>query len=114
MFEEFSGGYYLSQFYVEPSPTNHPAIHTSAYNHVHESLYGESDGIPPVMKLGDTHMIVESEPGIPQDTLVVPESILEQTRVDNPPSLEEVLLAKREYAQQLLRLGGVTTSNVSR
>ena len=102
MFEPFSDGYYLGRLYVEPGDSDRALIHRRQHERINEEYY---DGtVPPVMKLDRTHLAVNADAGVPADTLVVPESVLDQTNVRNPPSLEEVLLAKESHAQQLFRL----------
>ncbi len=104
MFEEFSGGYYLGRFYVQPGPSDRAVIHSHRHEQVCEALY---DGTGPlVMKLDGTHIAVHGDSGVPEATLLVPDTLFAQTRIRNPPSLEEVLLAKFEYARQLLQLSG--------
>ena len=104
MFEEFSGGYYLGRLYVQPSPDDRAVIQRHQHDRVSDELY---DGeLPLVMKVDDTHVTVHGDSGVPGDTLLVPQSVLEGSQIRNPPSLEEVLLAKAPHARQLLRLRG--------
>lgn len=107
MFEEFSGGYYLGRLYVHPTATDQAVIQRHQYDRVSDELYDED--LPLVMKVDDTHITVHGDTSVPGDTLFLPESVLEQTRIRNPPSLEEVLLAKSAHARQLLRLSGQQT-----
>jgi hypothetical protein len=76
---------------------------------VNEQLYASGDGVertdyPLVMKLGSQHFAVHGDEQVPADTLVVPEPMLEDANVRNPPSLEEVFLAKADHAAQLLSI----------
>lgn len=59
---------------------------------------------PLVMKIGGAHVPVRGEAGIPERTVALPSDWLAATRVKNPPTLTEVLLAKRERVDQLLRV----------
>jgi len=107
MFEQFSQGYYLGRLYVEPSPDERTTMCRDQHERVNEQLYAEADGVerldkPLVMKLGSTHLAVHGEEGVPADTLAIPESLLPDVGVRNPPTLQEVLLAKEERAEQLL------------
>lgn len=110
MFEEFSGGYYLGRLYVEPDEGAATAMCSEQHQQITEYLYGEdapdSPDRPLVVKLGSRHLAVRGEAGVPAGTLAVPEAILADTPVDNPPTLSEVLLAKADRARQLLRLSG--------
>ena len=106
MFEQFSSGYYLGRLYVEPYDGDRAAIHRSHHEQVNEALYGsESDADPLVMKVGSTHLAVHAAEDVPGRTLALPERALSATRVDNPPTLQEVLLAKADRARQLLEFG---------
>ncbi len=107
MFEQFSGGYYLGRLYVEPSSDDTAKMCREQHEHVNEQLYGDTGGItrldnPLVIKLGSTHFAVRGEDGVPADTLTVPESMLDERTVRNPPNWSEVLLAKADHAARLL------------
>jgi len=126
MFEPFSSGYYLGRLYVEPHGGDRPAMHREQHEHVSEQLYAGAgtDGAneeparqperpeqpqrggdqPLVMKIGGTHVPVHGAEGVPERTVALPEDWLEATRLRNPPTLTEVLLAKRERAEQLLHV----------
>ena len=110
MFEEFSGGYYLGRLYVRPSSGDRALLHRHQHEQLNEQLYADGEGVervdaPLVMKLVDAHFPVHGDDGVPADTLAVPEELLEE-RVHNPPTLKEVLLAKADYADRILRLTG--------
>jgi hypothetical protein len=104
MFEQFSSGYYLGRLYVEPYDGDHAAIHRTHHEQVNEQLYESEDG-PLVMKVGSTHLAVHGAEDIPGRTLALPEQALSAAGVDNPPTLQEVLLAKGDRARQLLEFG---------
>ncbi len=111
MFERFSSGYYLGRLYVTPGESETAAISRVQHEWVTEELYADGDGEgaerldrPLVMKVDERHFPVIGAADIPQDTLAVPPSVLEDTRVENPPTLTEVLLAKADRAQQLLAM----------
>ncbi len=111
MFERFSRSYYLGRLYVTPDDRDHAAIHRDQHERVNEQLYATGEGIerldaPLVMKLDSGHFPVLGDESIPANTLAVPESILEGTDVRNPPAVEEVFLASRERADQLLSFSG--------
>jgi len=107
MFERFSRGYYLGRLYVEPSGDEMATMCREQHERVNRQLYASDEGIerldkPLVMKVGSTHLAVHGEDGIPADTLSIPEEVLEDSTVRNPPTLREVLLAKADRASQLL------------
>ncbi len=111
MFERFSDGYYLGRLYVEPTTADCAQMCATQHERVNEQLYAEDDQTdrPLVMKLGSHHLAVHGDERVPADTLSVPESVLAETTVRNPPTLQEVLLAEADRATQLLGLGGVST-----
>jgi hypothetical protein len=117
MFERFSSGYYLGRLYVQSGQRERAAIARAAHEQVTEQLY-TCEGItrtdlPVVMKLGTIHFPVTGAESVPADTLAVPESLVEETDIRNPPTLSEVFLAKAERARQLISvaegLPGVST-----
>ena len=108
MFEEFSSGYYLGRLYVEPSDGERAVMRRDQHERINEQLYASGEGIerldsPLVMKVDRHHVAVRGEDGIPEGTLALPEDLLDDTGVRNPPALKEVLLAKADRAAQLLR-----------
>ncbi|WP_115865158.1 DUF5802 family protein [Halorussus litoreus] len=107
MFEEFSSGYYLGRLYVEPTDGDHAAMRREQHERINEQLYASGEGIerldnPLVMKVDSHHLAVRGEDDLPEGTLALPESVLDDTRIRNPPQLKEVLLAKADRAAQLL------------
>jgi hypothetical protein len=113
MFEQFSSGYYLGRLYVEPSDGDRPAMHREQHERVNEQLYAEGEGVertdwPLVMKIGGAHVPVHGDDGVPERTVALPADWLDATRVRNPPTLKEVLLAKKDRAAQLLQVAEET------
>lgn len=116
MFELFSKGYYLGRLYVEPNTDETAKICREQHERVNRQLYATGEGIEPldaplVMKLESNHFAVHGDESVPADTLSIPEELLEETTVRNPPSLQEVLLAKADRAKQLL---GFTNGSAGR
>jgi len=114
MFEQFSDSYYLGRLYVAPTDAAHAQMCRTQHERVNEQLYAGDEGIsrldrPLVMKLGSHHLAVHGDERVPADTLSVPESVLSETNVRNPPTLREVFLAKADRAAQLLGLTGQPT-----
>jgi len=112
MFTPFSSGYYLGRFYVEPARGDAGLLHREQHTSANEQLYATGEGVerldhPLVMKLEQRHFEVRPADAVPEGTLAVPEDVLEDTRVDNPPELKEVLLAKAEHARRLVDYGAV-------
>ena len=111
MFEVFSRSYYLGRLYVTPSDDDHARMHSQQHERVNQELYSTGEGVEPldtplVMKLESSHFPVLGDDAVPADTLEVPESMLEDTQIRNPPQLHEVFLARRERAKQLLSVAG--------
>lgn len=111
MFETFSSGYYLGRLYVQPTDGDEAVIDQDQHEHVNRELYATGEGVervdnPLVMKVHEQHVPVHGEEGVPRDTLLLPASVVDETRIDNPPALTEVLLAKADRAAQLLRITG--------
>lgn len=109
MFSTFSRGYYVGRLYVTPGDGDRPVMQRQLHEQVNEQLFADEDGIsrldtPLVMKLGNHHLAVHGEDDVPAGTLEVPAETLEDTDVRNPPSREEVLLAKSDLAARLLGL----------
>jgi hypothetical protein len=113
MFERFSRGYYVGRLSIEPTPheDSRALIQRRQHKRLNEQLYATGEGIertdlPLVMKLETSHFAVHGDSGVPQDTLWLPESVLADSRIETPPTLREVFLAKADRAAQLLRLAG--------
>jgi hypothetical protein len=113
MFERFSRGYYVGRLSIEPTPEERAGalIQRATHERLNEQLYSIGEGIEPldlplVMKLETSHFAVGGDEGVPRDTLWMPESLLAETRIETPPTLREVFLAKADRAAQLLRLSG--------
>ena len=51
---------------------------------------------PIVMRVDESHFPVFSADDVPTDTLAVPDEVLKATRIDSPPTVKEVLVAKAE------------------
>ena len=112
MFQEFSGGYYLGRFYVEPWERAHASMQRDQHEDANRQVYADGEGLarldnPLVVKLDERHFPVHGDESVPADTLAVPQELLDDTRVDDPPALKEVLLAKADRAGQLMRLFGI-------
>ena len=111
MFERFSRGYYVGRLSVEPAPTERALIQRATHERLNEELYATGEGVertdlPLVMKLDTSHFAVRGDRGVPAATLWLPESVIEASRVETPPTLREVFLAKADRAAQLLRFAG--------
>lgn len=78
------------------------------HEEANEQIYTSGDGIerldhPLVMKVEQRHIPVFAAEDMPVGTLGVPDHVLEATRIEKPPTLKEVLVAKAERATQLLK-----------
>ena len=111
MFERFSRSYYLGRLYVTPSDHEHVAMERTQHERVNEQLYASGEGVerldtPVVMKLDSRHFPVHGSESVPLDTLAVPADVLEETDIENPPTVSSVFLANAERARQLLQFAG--------
>lgn len=116
MFEEFSNSYYIGRMFVTRGD-DYAAIQQSQLEELNDTYFVDDEPIarldqPVVMKLGPHHFPVLGDEGIPEDTLALPDDLLEEAAVTNPPSLEGVLLAKADRASQLLKLTGLSSRDV--
>ena len=116
MFERLSSGYYVGRLYVESAEGEHARMQHDQHEQANAEIYATGDGIdwldiPLVMKLDTVHFPVFATETVPEDTLELPDPILAETTVENPPALCEVLLATAERAGQLLRW--VTPYNIN-
>ncbi|WP_458209699.1 DUF5802 family protein [Haladaptatus sp. NG-SE-30] len=107
MFETFSSGYYLGRLYVEPHEGDYAVMSQDDHERVNQALYSTGEGVerldwPLVMKIDQQHFSVHAGESLPDRTLAVPDSLLENTRIENPPELKEVLLAKADRVEQLI------------
>ena len=112
MFAPFSSGYYVGRLVVEPHDGETALIHRDHHRSVNQELYASGDGIerldhPLVMKLYHHHFAVHGDDGVPDHTLLVPESVLADIPERPFPAVLEVLLAKAEMAPKLLSLLGI-------
>ncbi len=111
MFEVFSRSYYLGRLYVTPTESDRAYMDTRQHKQVNEEVYATGTGVerldtPLVMKLESHHFPVHGGDDVPTNTLAIPQSLLEELNVRNPPELREVLLARGEWAKQLLEFSG--------
>ncbi|MFB6282759.1 MAG: DUF5802 family protein [Halobacteria archaeon] len=112
MFEDFSRGYYLGRIFVEPTDGEKPALQEEQYRKIKKALYQDSGETsirsgtdkPLVFKINNSHLKVEGDHEIPSKTLGIPRKVLDGIRIDNPPTLKEVLLAKPKHASNILSL----------
>lgn len=112
MFEEFSRGYYFGRLYVEPHEGDQAIMQREEHERANKQVYATGEGLerldhPLVMKVEDTHFPVHGDDAVPSRTLAVPDHLIQGTRIDDPPTITEVLLAKAEWAGQLLSWFGV-------
>lgn len=114
MFEPFSRGYYLGRLYVRPAEDGAAKMCRSQHDRVNERLYEGGADPPLVVKLGSRHLAVRGDDGVPADTLAVPDAVLADADVHNPPTLTEVFLAKADRAAQLFRLTDGTVAEERR
>jgi hypothetical protein len=107
MFEEFSAGYYIGQLCVEPYDGTHAVMDSDQHVAANEQVYDTGGPIerrdhPLVMKIEQCYVPVFGTDDLARDTLGLPEAVLASTRINTPPTVKDVLVAKAERAAQLL------------
>lgn len=107
MLEEFSAGYYISRLCVATYDGEHAVMECTQHEAANEQVYDAGDGIgradqPLLVKVDESHFPVLAADDVPTGTLAVPDGVLEATRVDDPPAMRPVLVAKPDRATQLL------------
>ena len=108
MFEEFSASYYVGQLCVESYDGAHAVMDRDQHVAANEQVYDTGEPIerhdhPLVMKVEQCHIPVFAADDLPADTLGLPEEVLASVRIDNPPTVKEVLVAKADRAAQLVK-----------
>ena len=108
MFEEFSAGYYVGQFCIELYDGAHVVMNSDQHIEANEQVYDtggliERHDHPLVMKIEQCHIPVFAADDLPPGTLALPEDVLASARINNPPTVKEVLIAKAERAAQLVK-----------
>lgn len=109
MVEEFSAGYFLLRVYVEPHPGDRAVLNRADHADLRSRLYSTDEGecstdLPLLVKVDEAHIPVLPGEGVPTGTLALPHEVIESTRIEAPPSLREILLAKAEQTVRLFDL----------
>jgi hypothetical protein len=104
----FSAGYHLVETYVEPAAGDHALMDHERHQRANRRIYATGVGVerldlPLVAKLEGVHFPVFPDEAVATDTLELPESVLAETTVSDPPTLRGVWLASAELAGQLVR-----------
>ena len=107
MFAPFSSGYYVGRLVIEPHAGETALLHREIVERMNEELYATGDGIeridyPLFMKLWHRHFAVHGADGVPEDTLLVPSSMVADDSSDPLPGIREVLLAKPTVIPRIL------------
>lgn len=118
MFAEFSAAYYVGQLYIDQRDGEHAVMDRDQHRAANEQIYAAGEGIerlnlPLIMNLDESYFPVFGADDVSADTLAVPGAVLEATRIENPPTLKEVLVAKAEEATRLLDWATPYTLNES-
>lgn len=106
MFAPFSSGYYVGRLLVEPHSGDETLMQRQQHEQVNERLYATGEGIerldyPLLMKLANRHFPVHGDEGVPENTLYVPDQVVEVDDLEPLPEIREVLLAKPSVVSQL-------------
>lgn len=106
MFQPFASDYLLGRLTVTPYSGDEPVIQEEDHERINEHLYG-GDGVfridrPLVMKVDERHIPVTGDASVPSNTLALPDDIIEDLRLRNPPEQKEVLLAKPDAGLEFM------------
>jgi hypothetical protein len=109
MVEEFSAGYFLLRLYVEPYAGDRAVLNRADHAELRSERYptnrrDSAKELPLLVKVDEAHIPVLPGDGVPTGTLALPDPVLEETRIDAPPSLRDILLAKAEQTARLFDL----------
>lgn len=107
LLDEFSAGYYVGQFFIEPYEGDHAVMDRAQHEEANEQIYTTGEDIervdhPLIMKEDESHFPVLAADQVASDTLGLPADLLAATRVEKPPTVKAVLVAKADRAAQLL------------
>lgn len=94
--EEWSSGYYMVETVVEPHVASEPYINHQDYQDLQFELYDSPDQHSErvIFQMDEYTFEVLPSRGVPTSVLALPEDILEETRVKNPPSRRPVRVPK--------------------
>lgn len=101
MIEPFSANYFLGHFRVYPADDERAAMDATEYAVLQDFCGGVGQ---PVMKLSNYHFRVQKDADVPLRSLAIPEHILADAGITEPPTSTEVLIAKNEGVAQMLGL----------
>ena len=108
MFTEFSAGYYVGRLYVEQYDGDRAVMNRDQHEAANKRVYATGKSLerldhPLVMKIGERYLPVFPADDIPADSLGLPDAVIDETRITNPPTLEDILVAKTERTAQLFK-----------
>lgn len=92
--EELSSGYYITECYVEPGEEK-PQVNDHDYRELQYEVHeAGSDEQYIMFQMDGTFFEVEPATNIPNETLALPEEILELTKVKHPPARRGIMVPK--------------------
>lgn len=108
MFDEFFAGYDVCRLSIERSDGEHAVVDREYHDAATERIYTTGVGAqrvdrPVFVKVGDVLFPVFAA-DVPPETLVVPDDLLEAIRIDDPPTVTELRVAKGDRAATLLEV----------
>lgn len=106
--EEFNNGYYLTEVYVEPTKGNIAVVNEENYRDIQYELYPAGEHGKEIMfKIEEEYVSVEPDRGAPNRTLQLPNTLIDDLRVRNPPKRKQVLIPKPWMVRFLNRSTGI-------
>ena len=107
MLEEYSAAYYITRVSVEPGEHERALLEEQLHRRLVETVYTTGFGIdrldvPVLVKLAGHYLPVFASDAVPLGTLAIRPDVLEETPIESPPTVTEILVTKAERACQLL------------
>lgn len=110
MFKKFSNGYYFRSYWIVNNK-NSGKINSKEYEKIKLNLYPAD--IPVLMKIGKIHFEVKGDKNVPTDTIQLSSNITSQLNTNRIPEEYPVLLAKPQFAKQLVKFNkSITNSGI--
>ncbi len=102
IFTNYSSNYYVGKLYVTPSqsqsPSQSPTISQRLLKEINAQLQRDKEikqyDSPLTFKIGTRHITVNGDGNTPTYTITVPESIIDDIDISQPPELTRVFLLK--------------------
>lgn len=93
--EEWNGGYWISEFHIEPIDDTEPSIHKKTYEDIQYEIYPTGEQKNEVwVKIENEYYDLEPSSNIPIGVLGLPQKDIKQLSVRNTPRRFPILIVK--------------------